>query len=360
MKVGIISMQRVYNYGSFMQSYSLKKLVESLGHDCVFIDIKPGKQIVPTQQSQNRIIKIIKKCDRYILKRIDHIRLIKKHKDDFPRVLREELGITSFNTDEYCDVVIIGSDEVFNCTQPGKPFGYSTHLFAQNVNANRVISYAASFGYTTIERLNKYSISEEIAKYLRDFDALSVRDENSVEIVKELTGIIPQVHMDPVIVGDFDDRIQMPSIDKYLAIYAYSNRISDRKEIEAIKKFAREHQLKTIGVGMYQVWCDENVMGDPFEIVGFIKKADYVVTDTFHGCVFSIKYKKNFAAFVRDSNRNKLLDLLSKFGLQDRLVNDVKDLRTILNRNIDTRRIESTIKLEKKRTVEYLKDNISG
>ena len=358
MKVGIISMQRVYNYGSFMQSYALKKIIESLGHDCVFIDIKPGMQIVSTTKKQNRMVSILKKCDRYALKRIAHIWLIKKHKNDFPRALFRELGISSINTDEYCDVVVIGSDEVFNCTQPGKPFGYSSHLFGQNVNAKKVISYAASFGYTTIERLDKYHISEEIGEYLKDFKALSVRDKNSFEIVKKLSGIIPQVHMDPVIVGDFDDRVQTPSMHNYLAIYAYSNRINDKKEIDAIRKFAHQHHLKIIGVGMYQVWCDENVMGEPFEIVGYIKNADYVVTDTFHGCVFSIKYKKKFAAFVRDSNRNKLIDLLSKFELQDRLVTDAKELATILNRDPDADKIEKTIELEKGRTIKYFKDNI--
>ena len=53
MRVGIISMQRVYNYGSFLQAYALKKTVESLGHECEFIDIKPGREIVKRKKKAN-------------------------------------------------------------------------------------------------------------------------------------------------------------------------------------------------------------------------------------------------------------------------------------------------------------------
>ena len=116
--------------------------------------------------------------------------------------------------------------------------------------------------------------------------------------------------MELVIVGDFDNRIIEPPIRKCIAVYTYSNRICDKDEINAIKLFAHNYGLKTIGVGMYQIWCDENVLGEPFEIVGYLK-VEYVVTDDFHGSVFSIKYKKRFATFVRESNRNKLIDLLS-------------------------------------------------
>ncbi|MGN0647446.1 MAG: polysaccharide pyruvyl transferase family protein [Oscillospiraceae bacterium] len=355
MKIGIISMQRIYNYGSFMQSYALKRLVESLGHDVVFVDIKPGRQLEPVKRDTISKIKLLfSKLDRYALKRIEHHYQDKKMFAIFKQVLKDELGVDAFIDNEHCDVVIIGSDEVFNCTQVGKPFGFTSHLFGDEVNAEKVISYAASFGHTNMDDLKKYRIDEEVGQYLRNFSAISVRDKNSLELVKQLSGIEAFEHMDPVIVGDFDDRIPKPRLRDYIAVYAYGNRIKTKEEINAIKEFARKRNKKLVAVGMYQMWCDINVVGTPFEIVGYIKHADFVITDTFHGCVFSIKYQKQFAAFVRESNRNKLTDLLSRFALDDRIISSVEFLENVVCKPMDKDKIKNRINEETKRSTDYL------
>ena len=359
MKIGIISMHRIYNYGSFMQSYALKKLIESFGHEVVFIDIKPGYQLETVKNPRiNRIKILASKLDRYVLKRIEHHLLNKKMYAIFKQVLKDELGVDEINVDEHCDVVVIGSDEVFNCTQIGKPFGFSTHLFGKNVNAERVITYAASFGHTNMSDLKKYKIDTEVGKNLHNFAAISVRDKNSAELVRILSGIIPMEHMDPVIIGDFDERIPKPNMENYIAVYAYGNRIKSKEEIKAIKTFAKKHNKKLVGVGMYQMWCDTNVVGTPFEMVGYIKHADYVITDTFHGCVFSIKYQKQFAVFVRDSNKNKLLDLLSRFSFEERCISAVDDLEKLICIPVEKEVVRQRIEEEKMKTIQYLKTNL--
>ena len=362
MKIGIISMQRVHNYGSFMQSYALKRTLEDMGHSCVFLDVVPGKQLV--KESQNKTTKSVKKYlakfDIYFFRRIKNYIRSKKTGAIFETCLKEELGVDEYNTAESCDVVIIGSDEVFNCIQPKSTFGFSPTFFGQGINTDRIISYAASFGYTTFEALVQKGIDKEIAGYFKSFDAISVRDKNSLEIVKMLTGIEPTENVDPVIIGKIDDRIVEPKDDEYIAVYAYVNRIKDPEEIRSIKQFAKKHGLKTIAVGMYQVWCDKNVYGTPFEMVGYIKKAKYVITDTFHGCVFSIKYQKNFAAFVRSQNYYKLMDLLSRFHLESRLIERPEDLEHILKTAIDNEAIIEKINTETTRSITYLSDNLNG
>jgi len=74
------------------------------------------------------------------------------------------------------------------------------------------------------------------------------------------------------------------------------------------------------------MWCDKNVIGTPFEIVGYMKNADYIITDTFHGCAFFIKFQKAFASIIRESNKNKMSDLLIKFGLTDHLIDNSSDI----------------------------------
>ena len=359
MKIGILSMQRIFNYGSFMQSYSLKKMVESLGHEVVFIDIKPGRQLESgTYRKFDRIKSILSKLDKNILKRLEDRRQDKKIAAIFTKILKDELGVDQWNEDEPCDIVIVGSDEVFNCTQLNASFGFSTHLFGKGVNAKKVISYAASFGHTCMSDLDRYGITSEVKENLKNFSIISVRDKNSAAIVEQFTGIAPLEHVDPVVVGEFDQRIPAPPIKDYIAVYAYGNRINREEEISAIRAFAKKHNKKIVCVGMYQMWCDTNVVGTPFEMVGYIKHADYVITDTFHGCVFSIKYQKQFVAFVRDSNRNKLTDLLERFALSSRMVASPEKLEETIMPQIDVEYIKIRIQEEHLRSVDYLTKNL--
>ena len=86
------------------------------------------------------------------------------------------------------DVVFIGSDEVFNCCQ--KSFwGYTPQLYGRVSQADRVVSYAGSFGHTTYEQLWSAGVTEEIGDTMKKLSAISVRDRNSYEIVERLTGV---------------------------------------------------------------------------------------------------------------------------------------------------------------------------
>lgn len=355
-KIGIISMQRVHNYGSFMQCYALKKIIENLGHECVFVDIKPGRFIVTDDVASFRDVN--HKFDKYIFARIHNFIDTKRMMFIFPKYLRTVMNIKKYNTSEKCDIIVIGSDEVFNCTQKNTRYGFSPHLFGQNTGAKKVITYAASFGSTDMTALKYYKIENEVACYLREITRISVRDKNSECIVRQLIGIQPEINVDPAIIGDYDDKVRIPKMDNYIAIYAYSNRINNMNEIQAIKDFAKRNNLKTIAIGMHQIWCDRSITVDPFTVVGYIKKAKYVVTDTFHGCVFSIKYNKQFAVYIRNSNNYKISDLLCKFNLEDRVVHNYSDLADILYTVLPIDKINETIDMERRKSLEYLSNNL--
>ena len=170
-----------------------------------------------------------------------------------------------------------------------------------------------------------------------------------------MTGQDSLFHLDPVFLYDYKDEIEEKQLDfEYILIYAYDGRINSEVEIEAIQSFAKENNLKTLSAGLYQSWCDKNISANPFEILGYIKNAHYVVTDTFHGSVFSIKYKKPFAALIRESNTEKLYDLLSRFNLEGHNLKVINDLPNILKKHIDGEDIDRIIKGYKKSAVQYL------
>lgn len=170
-----------------------------------------------------------------------------------------------------------------------------------------------------------------------------------------MTGQDSLFHLDPVFLYDYKDEIEEKQLDfEYNLIYAYDGRINSEVEIEAIQSFAKENNLKTLSAGLYQSWCDKNISANPFEILGYVKNARYVVTDTFHGSVFSIKYKKPFAALIRESNTEKLYDLLSRFNLEGHNLIEASSLPDILEMPIDSQHIDKMIIEYKDNAFEYL------
>jgi hypothetical protein len=139
----------------------------------------------------------------------------------------------------------------------------------------------------------------------------------------------------------------------YMVVYAYAGRIKE-EEAEEIRNFAKKYHKKILSLGFYQPFADEFVMASPIEALAYIKHADYVVTDTFHGTVFSIKYQVPFATIVRDSNHQKLKDLLSKFQLSTRSVDNMNMLEKVLNTSIDQATVSTQIKEYQKKARTYL------
>lgn len=254
------------------------------------------------------------------------------------------------------DALVIGSDEVFNCTQAGDVVGFSRQLFGKDHRSKKLISYAASFGSTTMEKLEKYGIDAEVGELLDGFDAISVRDRNSIEIVECLTGKTSEYHVDPVLAYEFpevdDIRIELKD---YIVVYAYAGRLRE-DEITAIQQFAKKKGKKILTLGFWQTFSDEYVLANPLEVLAYVKHADYVVTDTFHGTVFSIKYQVPFATIIRDSNKQKLSDLLERFNLLERRVEDVSRLENVLESLMPD--IEKMIASEQAQTLEYLRKEL--
>lgn len=355
-------MHRVVNYGSFLQAFALQEILRDLGYECHFIDIKPGRKIVeaiPHINNRNVINFIIKRLDRYFFKRIKHFFF---HKNRISRFFNEFfpiLGVSKVpNYKSNYDAIIIGSDEIFNCSQKSS-WGFAKTLFGEGLESDNIITYAASCGYTTLEKLDQYGIREEVKAAMGNLKAISVRDANTKRFVEELTGNEIHEHLDPTLIYDFEKLTPKSVPEKdYLLVYGYDGRINDKELVTKIKEFAQKEKKKILSVGLYQSWCDKQILCTPFELLAYFKYADYVVTDTFHGTVFSIKYNKHFATIVRDSNKNKLADLLIKFGLIDRQVQDVRNVSELLKFNIDYEEVNITIDEHKTKAIEYLKQSI--
>lgn len=364
-KVGIMSMQRIKNYGSFLQAYSLKKIIETIGHDVQFVDYHINNPIITDYNlsKKNKILNFLKGNIN-----IKHKILFFKYKKLFSKKYNKYLNIcNSYNYNPKLDTLIIGSDEVFNCLQSNPDVGYSLELFGKDNKANKVITYAASFGNTTLDKLKKYKKDKEISLYLSKLDVISVRDVNSKNIINELTNKEVVYNLDPVLIYDYSKdlnyKTKLKIKEKYIIVYAYNNRISNI-EAQLIKSYAKKNKCKIYSIGGVQKFADKYINCSPFEILNYFKYAYAVVTDTFHGTIFSILEKKKFVTIVRKSdnlkygNEEKLTDLLNKLNLKDRIIYNLNDIDSIINKKINYNEVEKIINLERKKTYEYLKKNI--
>lgn len=354
MTVKIVSMQRVNNHGSFLQGYALMKLLESEGAKVAFLDIKKGIDNSSFATSCTKEYDENKKY-KHILNRVFIRYCGKKQCRIFEAQRQKYLGVMPQRADDAkCDLAVIGSDEVFNCTIPSA-WGLSDQLFGNIPGAEKVITYAASCGRTTESALPN-DAKELITKSLQKLDKISVRDQNTAEFVTRLLGTSAvEQHLDPVLIYDFKQEIRpCPFKKPFLLLYSYTYRFANPVEIAAIKRYAEEMKLEIVCAGVFQFWCRHNIPVSSFELLGYFQKADCIITDTFHGSIMSMIMHRPFISIVRGSNKNKLVDLLSRLNMERRICNNIMQIAEVMEQPIDYCEFESIRKREKRNTHKYL------
>ncbi len=368
-RVGILSMQRIYNYGSFLQAYGLRAILESLGCEVQFVDYEPGACLVESPSSKRGLARKAEKAlevFRYDAPLKDKLAFI-RYKRTYAGRFYPMLGLTDEpNLDPELDMLVIGSDEVFNCVQDNANVGFTPALFGQGYRAGRKVTYAASFGNTTLAKLERYGKRGEVVGYLVQLDAVSARDANTGSIVEALTGAEPVYNLDPALAYDYFglcDRIPA-EVDEgnYMVVYGYSGRLS-REECAAVRAYAGSHGLKVLNIGGVQGVCDRFVDCSPFEVLAYFKRAQAVVTDTFHGTIFSTIAHTPFAAFVRSSgygNSEKLIDLLRRLGLEGRAAAGADGLGVALDAPVDWSVPDAAIAEGRRAAREYLSKEVSA
>lgn len=327
MKIGILTFHNGYNFGAYLQAYALSEYLCSLGHDAVIINYKSFhhtmmewwclRSIRPNRLIGN-IIKALKfeKCIR-------QMRLTKRVYS--PRRL-EELRF---------DVTVYGSDSVWNYSS--SLIGFEPAYFGSFVETKRRVAYAASFGPDRYE----HGYPDELPDYLKRYDAAGVRDRNTKEYYERLTGSAAELVLDPSFLYSFDEKSVAPRIKNYILVYALG---MGEEKISSIIELAKRRGKKIVSVGYYNKWADCNILGiSPFEWVGFIKHADFVVTSMYHGTLFSIQLRRPFFVYYDQYRQNKIEDFTQSVRLEDRASMSAVDLEAAWNEPINWERLESLL-----------------
>lgn len=365
--IGILSMQKIDNYGSVLQSYGLKKMLESLGATVFFVDIEKrdednkllGSVINDFRNECDKGGFHFSKVNKYIWIRVKH-RIEARHCINYFDIFRDKYLNIDDKREKY-DLCVIGSDEVFNCLNP-EWWGFTSQLFGDVVNANKVITYAASCGATKFEQLPN-GVVERIRQAFVNVSGFSVRDKNTKVFVSKIADVNISENFDPVLVYDFKKEIEETKLldlpKKYCVIYAYNNRIREKREIDKIIKFCKRRKLIPISLCGEQFWCKKHINCSPFECLKVFQEAEFVITDTFHGTIFSAKYSKRFGVIIRESNRNKLGDLVDRLNINDHVLSDTLNLEEVYELGKREMDINNILNLQRKKTIQYLQEYIN-
>lgn len=272
MKIGILTYWGVANYGAWAQAYALNRVVSKSF---------PQAEVEHVAYLERSHWEMYYAQDEKGLNNFGY-----NWKD-----IHHSSTLTEKELEEYeCDVLITGADSIWEEIVIGN-INHDWHLIGCQMNRCRhIISYAPSSG--TFEGIEY--IPDEMIEGLKAYNAISVRDKITQNLVKKAIDIRPAIVVDPVLLWDFkrDENVRKPLFDKYIAVYGCNWEI---EFIENTKKFAKSRQLKLVSIGFVNDWCDisfKRIELRAFEWVGMFSCAEYVVTSTFHGLMMGISFEK--------------------------------------------------------------------
>lgn len=318
-EISILTFWGVPNYGAFAQAYALNSILRTMQTEYSvnhigYLHPEHKKLYFEKRPPRLKRMRTILNPRYYWM----WIKYLKNKKIEYPhftadwdKIPHEVIETEKELEEKEWDIIFTGSDAIWEYSV--KAFGDDIHLIGNNLNCHRLYAYAASFGDMDL----KSDFPNFVGQGLSNYHKISVRDEMSGKIVKHFTGAAPEIVLDPTLLWNFkeDSNIPKPMYENYILVYG--REFSDEM-IKEIQEYARAHQLQIIGAGLAPEWCDLKLKDiGPLEWIGMFAKAEFVVTCTFHGLMFSINYNKkvlfNQVKYVANRSETLLLDLgLSK------------------------------------------------
>ncbi|WP_134725346.1 polysaccharide pyruvyl transferase family protein [Paracoccus luteus] len=309
MRIGVLTFHRCINYGSYWQARCLVQAIAARGHDAVLLDHRSCAvtsaewRYAFNPQAPERSSRADLRLYGAKLRRFAAAQADLPLSDPFPL---DQPGLMPA-----VDLALIGSDEVFNLRHPwygGKPLFWGAGL-----NAARVASYAASFGNHDAD----WGIPAHQAGLLRGLDAVSVRDANSLRLVREAAGLDAALVLDPVLLSP--PHVSPPPAEGAGYVLVYGHHLpgwfADR-----VQAAARRRGLRTLSVGYRNDWADEQRLdAGPAEFAALVAGAAAVATTYFHGCCFALVNGRPLACAPSDYRWNKVRDLTALLGAERHL-----------------------------------------
>lgn len=327
MKVGILTFHHTTNYGATLQAYALWKTIKQYGHDVEIIDYRPYKtainylgRLMPIKPIHGNYSKY--KWESHFIPYLIQawrMRRFLVSKIDLSKEKTYTINNLGKFSDKY-DIVICGSDQIWH-TKDKFIGGFNSSFFLDFVDREKTkkISYAPSFGQT--KKLGEYQ--QSISQLIGQFNNISVRDDNSLRLIEQECNRTATKVLDPTFLNDFGEFKSTPKLDReYVLLYSIKSYTAEQesKIKSLIESVPQLKNLLIVSLARPSKIADLNLITvDPEEWVGYFRNAAYVITSSYHGTIFSLKFKRQFTIFTRPDNV-KIKDLLQDLNLESRII----------------------------------------
>lgn len=325
MKIGTVTVHHAHNYGAMLQAYALQKAIIKSGFDCVVIDYDDIKSSLFPSPS-GRTVKSYMSWLFYSLKVIFHFNEMKRGFSRFEKFYDLELKKTqqfkclSDIDVSGIDVLVTGSDQIWNFRR-GKNRPYFQLDFGGDIAR---VSYAASMGsFFSLDE----TIKENFKRSLDNLSIISVREKETAEYVETISGKRCRIDMDPVFllnstewdaIANKSFKYDLPN--KYILCYEL---LKTNELIECLTRVKREFGLPIVLISpsiRYHRIGDITILdAGPLEMIDLVRNAEIVITNSFHGTVFSIIYHKKFYSVLTSHGPGRITELLTNTGLINQL-----------------------------------------
>jgi polysaccharide pyruvyl transferase WcaK-like protein len=365
MKIGILTYHYSNNYGALLQTFALSRVLRELGHSAIIINRYPdlNSDNSPVKKIKSKINQIIQNqfTRSFSNFRKNHISL--------------SISVTNLEDLEELarnfDAVIVGSDQVWRLEYTK---GLGLNNFLDFVPANvKKIAYAASFGKDTFD--GDTQTIQEVKLLLDRFNAISVREKSGVELCNGLFNVPADELIDPTMllnVKDYDaftNKNKLKLTGKFVTRYLLD---PTSQKTNIVDSFAQKYGYNVLNI--YRA-SNRNFSPRNFDFnlgkyfypsfskwLTGIKYSDFVITDSFHGAVFSILFNKQFVC-IANENRGltRMTNLLNKFGLTDRLIKNTDDFGKLdLLNDIDYTAINAILSSEREKSFSFLEKSLNS
>lgn len=366
MKVEIVTLHRITNFGSMLQTYATQTAIEKLGHQAEILDFVPigmtYKRALFPAGNTSFIIQAAKFIPRFICLTTEFAVMkdfIKRYIKVSPKLYHNYQEILDDIPD--ADVYLSGSDQVWNTQNHNPDDDLKAYYLGFAPKGKKRVAYAGSFGK------NDFTETEiEIMKeYLTKYNAISVREDDGLNVLQRL-GFNNGVHVvDPTLLlsgeewKDFASEHKKPK-GNYIFVYNL-NRNKLIKEIAV--RLSKETGLKIINFADtydFIPGAKNRLVNNAFDFINHIADAEYVVTDSFHGTAFSINLNRNVVAVKAPRYNSRLESILRLTGMQSRMVENVEAGVKIAMQPIDFVEVNKKLNAAREISWNYLKKALEG
>lgn len=362
-KISLITLHRVTNFGSLLQTYATQNYLEQKGYTVEVIDFVPEglsfrRAIWPKNTNiVKQLIKLLplfivniiqfRMCDSF-LKR--NIHLTGKRYTCFESLQKEP---------PIADFYLSGSDQIWNTQNSNKANDIQAYFldFVQDIPK---VAYAGSFGKTELTD----GESDDICRWLKSYKAISVREDQAKEMLSKI-GIKAEHVLDPTLLLDSNDwkrffGSEFTPIRRYVFVY----NLNRNKTLElAAKKIAREKNLAIINFAdsLEFIKGAKNLINNtPYDFLRYMSAAEYVVTDSFHGTAFSLNFGKQFLVVQPPKYSVRLESILRLAGCEDRVFNDENEALKISNKVINYGQVTPKLSEARRKSEMFLNLALEG